>query len=218
MFTGIVEKIGRVLAIQKGEKSSKITIQAGNIIDGIAVGDSVSTNGVCLTATKIFLDSFQADIMAETLRKSNLGNLKIGSRVNLERAMTPSRRFGGHIVTGHIDDVGIIKKFEKEDNAIWINIGASEKVMKYIIHKGSIAIDGVSLTVAKVNKEGFEVSIIPHTQDETILLEKVIGDTVNLECDILGKYVERLLTYGKEDSSSTESGITMDLLKNNGFL
>ena len=205
MFTGIVEEIGEIAAVASGAKSARLTIKGDMIFSDLKLGDSVSVNGVCLTATEINGKNFTADVMAETMRRSNLGLLKKGSRVNLERAMAADGRFGGHIVSGHIDGTGIVRSFEKEDNAVWLTVTAEEKLMRYIIEKGSIAIDGVSLTVARVFRDAFAVSLIPHTAAETILLTKKTGDKVNLECDIVGKYVEKLI--GKQ------SNLTEDFLK-----
>ncbi len=205
MFTGIVEEIGEIAAVASGAKSARLTIKGDMIFSDLKLGDSVSVNGVCLTATEINGKTFTADVMAETMRRSNLGMLKKGSRVNLERAMAADGRFGGHIVSGHIDGTGIVRSFEREDNAVWLTVTADEKLMRYIIEKGSIAIDGVSLTVARVFRDAFAVSLIPHTAAETILLTKKTGDKVNLECDIVGKYVEKLI--GKQ------SNLTEDFLK-----
>ena len=202
MFTGIVEEIGEIAAISNGAKSARLTIKGDMIFSDLKLGDSVSVNGVCLTAAQISGKTFTADVMAETMRRSNLGTLKKGSRVNLERAMAADGRFGGHIVSGHIDGTGIVRSFKREDNAVWLTVTADEKLMRYIIEKGSIAIDGVSLTVARVFKDAFSVSLIPHTAAETILLTKKMGDKVNLECDIVGKYVEKLL--GKQSNLTEE--------------
>lgn len=217
MFTGLIEEIGVIQAIQKNEKSLKLTIRASKITD-FKIGDSISTNGVCLTASKIFSSSFEADVMAETIRKSNLGSLKIGDRVNLERALKYEGRLGGHIVTGHIDGTGTILNYEKEDNAVWVTVKANEKILRYVIEKGSIAIDGISLTVAYVDSEMFKVSIIPHTGEETILLHKAKGDIVNLECDIIGKYVEKLLGLSHVKEEKNKNKVDLDFLKNNGFI
>lgn len=217
MFTGIVEEIGIIKSIKKGTKSSVLTIKASTILEDTKVGDSICTNGVCLTVTNISSSGFDADVMAETLRKSNLGNLNIGSKVNLERALNLKTRLGGHLVSGHIDGIGKIISMIKEDNAIWVNINTSPEILKYIVYKGSVAIDGISLTVAYMDDKSFKVSIIPHTLDKTILSNKTIGDTVNLECDVIGKYVEKLLELNNS-SKEKESSISEDFLKINGFL
>lgn len=218
MFTGIVEEVGEIRGIKKGEKSSILSIKANKVIEDVKLGHSICTNGVCLTVTNIYGNIFDADVMAETLRRSNLGELKVGSKVNLERALSAKGRFGGHIVSGHIDGVGKIVSLEKEDNAIWVTIEAKENILQYIVEKGSIAIDGISLTVAYVDDKVFKVSIIPHTGKETILLSKTIEDTVNLECDVIGKYVEKLLTFQSGKKIEKKDSINEDFLKENGFL
>ena len=209
MFTGIIEEIGEIAAIKRGAKSCELHIKGNVIFSDLKIGDSVAVNGVCLTATSINGSTFTADVMAETMRRSSLGTLQKGSRVNLERAMAAQGRFGGHIVSGHIDGVGFVQSLVREDNAVWVTVTADEGIMRYIVEKGSIAIDGISLTVAKVFKDAFCVSIIPHTGAETTLLTRKPSDRVNLECDIIGKYVEKLV--GK---SST---ITEDFLKKYDF-
>lgn len=218
MFTGIVEEVGVVEGIKNGEKSSRLTIKAKKVLYGTKLGDSISTNGVCLTVTNLGESTFDADVMAETLRRSNLGELSKGSKVNLERALSLETRLGGHIVSGHIDGTGIVTSLWKEDNATWVTIKTGEEILRYIVEKGSIAIDGISLTVAYVDNEEFKVSIIPHTGEETTLLHKKVGDTVNLECDLIGKYVEKLLGLSSEKKEKNKSSITEDFLKNNGFL
>ncbi|GAA0069925.1 riboflavin synthase [Clostridium sardiniense] len=218
MFTGIIEEIGEIQSIKKGDKYSRLLIKANKVLKDTKIGNSISTNGVCLTVTSISSNSFEADVMAETLRKSNLGDLKKLNKVNLERALSIKSRLGGHIVSGHIDGVGKIIDFTKEDNAVWITIKAPIEILKYVVLKGSIAIDGVSLTVAYVDDEIFKVSIIPHTGEETILLNKKTGETVNLECDVIGKYVEKLLKLNEKKTEVKENTITEDFLKNNGFL
>lgn len=215
MFTGIVEEIGKVQNIKMNTKSSRLTIEGKKILEDIHIGDSISVNGVCLTVTTFNNNTFTADVMNETLTRSSLGELKKGSFVNLERAMPVNGRFGGHIVSGHIDGTGQVRKIEKDDNAIWYNISLENKLMKYVVEKGSIAIDGVSLTVAKVSENEFSVSIIPHTAEETILSHKSVGDIVNIENDIVGKYVDKLITFKNEKKQ--ESNITMEFLINNGF-
>lgn len=198
MFTGIIEEIGSIRAITKSAKSAVLTIQAEIIFSDLKVGDSVSTNGVCLTVTSIQGNTYRTDVMNETLMRSSLGDLRSGSHVNLERAMAANGRFGGHIVTGHVDGTGKILHIKKDDNAIWYTILCKPEVMRYIVEKGSIAIDGISLTVAKVERDCFSVSIIPHTAKETTLLERKIGDVVNLENDVIGKYVEKFTETSQE--------------------
>ncbi|RKD29550.1 riboflavin synthase [Thermohalobacter berrensis] len=216
MFTGLVEEIGIVKSINNGVKSASIRIKAEKILNGVKLGDSISTNGVCLTVTDFDNDSFTVDVMPETMRKSNLKHLRIGSRVNLERALKVEDRLGGHIVTGHIDGVGIIKDFEREDNAVWISIKPPRELLRYIVNKGSIAIDGISLTVAYVDDEIFKVSLIPLTRDETTLINKRVGDEVNLECDIVGKYIERLMSFDKKEENKKD--IDINFLRENGFM
>lgn len=207
MFTGIVEETGVVTDIKKGAKSCVLSVSANVVLSDVKLGDSIAINGVCTTVTTVKGNIFTVDIMAETMRKTSFSNLKKGDRVNLERAMSANGRFGGHIVSGHIDGVGTIRSFVKEDNAVWVTIGASDEIMRYIVKKGSITIDGISLTVALVYKDAFAVSVIPHTAEETTLLSKHSGDAVNLECDIVGKYVEKFVA--PKSNSNLE-----ELLKN----
>lgn len=228
MFTGIIEEVGTIESIKKGANSAVITIRADKVMEDLKLGDSVAMNGVCLTAASISGHSYSVDVMHETLNRTNLGELKGGSRVNLERAMQANGRFGGHIVAGHVDGTGRIRSMRKDDNAVWITVDTSSEVLKYIIDKGSITIDGISLTVARVDNRSFSVSVIPHTGVNTTLLEKKAGDTVNLENDMVGKYVEKLLACGvsygggaadsaQENAAGSSSGITMEFLMENGF-
>lgn len=217
MFTGIIEELGVIQEIKKGSKSSKLLIKANKVLESTKVGDSICTNGVCLTVTDLKINSFEADIMAETLRRSNLGDLKVGSKVNLERALTLQSRLGGHIVSGHIDGTGEVISLVKEDNATWVTIKTTNDILRYIVLKGSITIDGISLTVAYVDDKSFKVSIIPHTAQETTLLNKTNGDTVNLECDVISKYVGKLMGLAPMDKCSESESITEDFLKINGF-
>ena len=216
MFTGIIEEIGTVTAIKKSALESRLTISAEKIFSDLKTGDSVAVNGVCLTASVISGNTFTADVMNETFSRTSLAALSSGSHVNLERAMVADGRFGGHIVAGHVDGTGIIKDIRKDGNAVWFIIGASPEVLKYIVEKGSVAIDGISLTVAEVTKNNFSVSTIPHTLSQTILAEKKTGDAVNLENDIIGKYVERLMGFTK--GNKTDKGrVTLELLARNGY-
>lgn len=212
MFTGIIEEIGKIQGIKKGVNSAILFVQASEIMEDIHLGDSIAVNGVCLTVTSISSTGFTADVMNETLNCSSFGNLKIGSPVNLERAMAANSRFGGHIVSGHIDGTGTVSDIRRDDNAVWYTIKTPLPVLRYIIEKGSIAIDGISLTVARVYKDSFSVSIIPHTASLTTLSKRRVGDAVNLENDCIGKYVERLI--GKE---SQNSNITAVFLAKYGF-
>ena len=216
MFTGIIEEVGVIKNIKMGAKSAVITIQAETVMEDIHLGDSIAMNGVCLTVTSFDKNSYSVDVMHETLRRTNLGALKGGSRVNLERAMAADGRFGGHIVAGHVDGTGVITSMKKDDNAVWIDIETDASVLKYIVEKGSITIDGISLTVAQVDSRSFAVSVIPHTGMHTTLLEKKPGDSVNLETDMIGKYVEKLLGY-QEQEQKPKSNITMEFLMENGF-
>ena len=222
MFTGIIEEIGTISSVAEGSLSAVVTIQASKVLEGSQAGDSIAVNGVCLTVTSIHGGLFTADVMAETLRRSSLGSLSKGSRVNLERAMHANGRFGGHIVSGHIDGTGTIVSKAREDNAVLVTINTDKRILKYIVEKGSIAIDGTSLTVATVNDSDstFSVSVIPHTAKETIILGKGAGDIVNIENDVIGKYVERLLAFREEPVNSANNSapeITMDFLMENGF-
>ena len=222
MFTGIIEEIGEIAGIDRGARSCVLTVRARKVLEDARVGDSIALNGVCLTVTRILNDStYTADVMSETLSRSGLGELKPGSPVNLERAMAANGRFGGHIVSGHIDGTGTVREIKKDDNAVWYTITAPRNVLKYIVEKGSIAIDGISLTVAYVDESCFKVSIIPHTISETNLNTKRVGSQVNLECDIIGKYVEKLMGF-KDDptveaAGDTAGGITEEFLLKNGF-
>lgn len=219
MFTGIVEEIGKIKRIDKGTDSCRIAIEADKVLSGSNIGDSIAVNGVCLTVTDMAGTVFTADVMPETLRRSNLGNLSSGSYVNLERAMAANGRFGGHIVSGHIDGTGSIRELKREDNAVWVTVDCDSRLLKYIIEKGSITIDGISLTVAYVDDICFKVSIIPHTAGETTLLKHHKGDIVNLENDVIGKYVEKLLSFKTDDSQlQKQSGIDMNFLAENGFM
>lgn len=215
MFTGIVEEVGNVREIRKGQTSSFIEIQAKTVLSDVHLGDSIAVNGVCLTVTEFSADSFRADVMNETLNRSSLGSLRSGSHVNLERAMPANGRFGGHIVSGHIDGTGVITDIRRDGISVWYTIGTTAAVMRYIVEKGSVAIDGISLTVAKVTDSSFSVSIIPHTAEQTVLSYKKTGDTVNLENDIIGKYVEKLMN--PQNSPKEPNGITMEFLAKNGF-
>lgn len=223
MFTGIIEETGTIAGIKKGAQSSVLTIKGNVIFSDLKLGDSVAVNGVCLTASSISGDTFTADVMHETLNRSGLGSLRQGSRVNLERAMAADGRFGGHIVSGHIDGTGKISDIKKDDNAVWYTVNTGADLMKYIVEKGSITIDGISLTVAEVGPSYFKVSIIPHTASVTTLGERKPGDSVNLENDIIGKYVEKLLysggsandAQGRADAGS--GNISLEFLRQNGF-
>lgn len=216
MFTGIIEEIGKVKSIRRGAKSVTLEIEASKVFDGTEVGDSIATNGVCLTLTAINTPTLSErigvgpsvglfDVMPETVSRTSLASLKSGSAVNLERALTLQTRLGGHMVSGHVDGTGKIVRREQDDNALWFWIETSPQIMRYIIEKGSIAIQGISLTVAKVESTRFAVSLIPHTQQATTLHSAKIGDVVNLENDIIAKYVEKLMPQGNSQPNVEKS-------------
>ncbi|MBN1051686.1 riboflavin synthase [Clostridium botulinum] len=216
MFTGIVEEVGSLEKLTLGGGFGVIEIRANKVLENTKIGDSIASNGVCLTVLEMTKSSFKANVMGETLEKSSLGSLKSGNKINLERAMKLEDRFGGHIVSGHIDGVGKITDIEKKVDGIWFTISASKEILKYIIYKGSIAIDGISLTVAYVDDEKFKVSVIPHTLENTILYEKKVQSVINLECDVVGKYIEKLVN-NKDKEIKNESNVTMEFLRENGF-
>ncbi len=221
MFTGIIEEVGSIASIKKGAQSCIVTVSAKKVLEDVHVGDSIATNGVCLTVTSFSKHSFSADVMHETLNRSSLGGLNIGSFVNLERAMPADGRFGGHIVSGHIDGIGTITSIKEDDNAVWYTVEAPQNILRYIVKKGSIALDGISLTVAKLTNSTFSVSVIPHTRAETNLASKKVGDVLNLENDLIGKYVERLIAQPLSDLSEQarkkQTGITKEFLSQHGF-
>ena len=221
MFTGIIEEVGTVRELVRSGTAGWIDVAAETVLGGTKIGDSIAVNGVCLTVVSMSADGFVADVMPETFDRSNLGALRVGNPVNLERAMAADGRFGGHIVSGHIDGTGRVESLEEDGNAVWVSIRTAPEILRLIVEKGSIAIDGISLTVAYVDAERFKVSIIPHTGEETTLLGRKSGDEVNLENDIIGKYVERLLGLSKgEDLPGAEAaggGLTMEFLAENGF-
>ncbi|NLX03368.1 MAG: riboflavin synthase [Syntrophomonadaceae bacterium] len=215
MFTGIVESMGRVRGIKRGAQSFQIDIQAEAILDDVKLGDSIAVNGVCLTVNSYDSQHFTADVMPETMDKTTLKHLKSGEYVNLERALRVGDRLGGHIVQGHVDAVGIIGAKEKRDIAYVYTIKAPAPVLRYTVPKGSITVDGVSLTVIDVLPDSFTVSLIPHSADQTILGRKQAGDYVNLESDILGRYIEKLLQTGGDKETSS---LSVSFLAENGFL
>ena len=215
MFTGIIEEVGTILRIKNGIHSAILEIGANTVLGDIHIGDSIAVNGVCLTVVAFDKKGFQADVMHETLDRSSLAVLRSGSHVNLERALLANGRLGGHIVAGHVDGTGRIMEIRRDDTAIWYRIQADPSVLRYVVEKGSIAIDGISLTVAKVSEQDFSVSVIPHTAAVTILTEKKPGDLVNLENDMIGKYVEKLLMPPEPEAK--KSGITEEFLKKYGF-
>ena len=215
MFTGIVEETGSVVRVQKGAHSAVLTVQARKVLEGTRIGDSIAVNGICLTVISMGPDTFTADVMHETLNRTGLSGLGPGSPVNLERAMPADGRFGGHIVSGHIDGVGRITDVRRDDTAVWYTVEAAPDLLRLVVEKGSIALDGISLTVAATGRNTFSVSIIPHTAAQTVLGRRKAGDLVNLETDIIGKYVEKLM--GREPELKTQSAITREFLTRHGF-
>ena len=214
MFTGIIEEIGKVKAIVRHANSIKLTIAVKKILEDMHIGDSICTNGVCLTVTTFDDGSYTADVMPETMNRTNFKDLRINDLVNCERAMPANGRFGGHIVSGHIDGIGVISKMSRDDKAIRIKIETKPEILNYIVEKGSITIDGISLTVTEVSSWDFGVSIIEHTQDATTLTKKKVGETVNLENDIVGKYIEKFV--GSFSAKRDEN--LLNLLNDNNFL
>jgi riboflavin synthase len=207
MFTGIIEEKGTVIS----QSLSALSIRAGVVMPGTKLGDSISVNGVCLTVTHLDAASFTVDIMPETIRRTNLGSLKTGDKVNLERALTLNGRLGGHLVQGHVDNTGKIMAIDRAEDSLLIRIAAPPEIMRYVVEKGFIAVDGISLTVVSRDNGSFQVSIVKFTRNNTILGEKKSGDTVNLEADIIAKYVEQL-------NARSRSGITADFLNKHGFV
>ena len=207
MFTGIVEEVGRIITADRKGNSARLKIEAEKVLEDIKIGDSIAVNGICLTVTSFGKNYFTADVMHETLRRSSIGEAAAG--------MAANGRFGGHIVTGHIDGTGTICEVKSDEIAICYSMKAPEKIMHYIVEKGSVAVDGISLTVAKTTQTSFMVSVIPHTAQCTVLAHKKAGDTVNLENDCIGKYIEHFLNWEKE--KTTESKITREFLFSNGF-
>ena len=229
MFTGLIEEVGTIQSVRHGARSCVLTIGCRTVLEGSQIGDSIAVNGVCLTVTSMGGSYYTADVMAETMNRSSLGQLSTGAKVNLERAMPANGRFGGHIVSGHIDGTGTVQSIEPDDNAVWYTIAAKADLLRYIVEKGSITIDGISLTVASVSDASFTVSVIPHTREQTTLASKGVGDKVNMENDVIGKYVERLLpraSPGKDElwgkgggspkASPSSPGLTRDFLAAHG--
>ena len=217
MFTGIIEEVGVLEELNIGNGFGLMEIKCSKVLEDTKIGDSISTNGVCLTVKEKSPHSFKAEVMGETLATSNFRSLKVGDNLNLERALRLSDRLGGHIVSGHIDGVGTIVSIKEEKDGTWLTISAPKEVLKYIIYKGSIGIDGISLTVADVKDEMFKVSVIPHTLENTILKNKKVNSKINLECDLVGKYIEKLFAKKDEKEEVEKSQITMEFLRDNGF-
>jgi riboflavin synthase len=218
MFTGIIEELGVVANIKRSGESFVLTIDAKTILKDVHLGDSISVNGVCLTVTSFTTSQFTVDVMPETVKASSLQSLKRGAKVNLERAMAAGGRFGGHFVSGHIDGTGVIKSKKQVENAVYYEIEASPEILRYVIERGSIAVDGTSLTVFCVTDGTFTLSLIPHTLSESIIGLKESGDIVNLECDMIGKYVGHFLTRGQNTGNQkSSSGISASFLEEHGF-
>jgi riboflavin synthase len=213
MFTGIIEEIGTISRIQRGGTWCVLTIAAKTVLEDAKLGDSIAVNGVCLTVTSFSQNHFTVDVMPETFEKTNLSKFTMGERVNLERAIVAGGRFGGHMVSGHVDGQGRIATRENYGNAVVFKIEATEQLLHYMVPKGSITIDGISLTILEVGSSSFSISIIPHTLQETTLQTKGVGDQVNLECDMIGKYIEKFISARKPSS-----GITHSFLSENGFI
>ena len=210
MFTGLIEELGSVERIRSKSSSIHLTVQANMVLEGMKTGDSMAVDGACLTVTGVTPDSFSVDVVAETLKRTTLSKFKVGDKVNLERALKGSDRLGGHLVTGHIDGLGRIRERKAQGDNFMLRVSAPSEIVKYTIPKGSVAVDGVSLTVVEVIRDSFTVAIIPHTGRVTTLGSKGIGSSVNLEADLLGKYVDRLMNY-------KESKITSSFLAEHGF-
>lgn len=201
MFTGIIEEVGRVKMLKRGARSFTLEVEASKVLEGTQEGDSIATNGVCLTVTSLTSHSFMADVMPETVSRTALALLTVGSAVNLERALSLQSRLGGHIVSGHIDGTGRIADRRQDDTALWLTVECESRLLRYIIEKGSVTLQGVSLTVARVDERSFAVSLIPHTQAATTLHQARVGDLVNIENDVIAKYVERLVAPSSNGST-----------------
>lgn len=214
MFTGIVEEIGSIKQIQQQANSCVLTIQANKVLSDVSLGDSIAVNGICLTVTSFSKTSFTVDVMPETMKSTSLRSLQVGSFVNLERAMPANGRFGGHFVTGHVDGIGKILSKRPVDNAVYYEISVPDHLLKYMILKGSVAVDGTSLTIFDVSSQSFTISLIPHTLKHTVLGKKEVGDIVNIECDMIGKYIEHLI---KRETKEKPSKLTKQFLEEYGF-
>lgn len=217
MFTGIIEELGTVKRIQSGQESMEIVVQASKILEDVHLGDSISVNGVCLTVTRYTQEEASFDVMPETFKSTNLNKLAKGSQVNLERSMKADGRFGGHMVSGHVDGLGVIMSKKQESNAVYYDIELPQELLDYFVYKGSVTVDGTSLTVFGVDQQGITISLIPHTMEHTILGEKGVGDQVNIEIDMLGKYVVNFLSK-QVGSNKKGSSITESFLQENGFM
>lgn len=215
MFTGIVEEVGMVSSITPGATSLQLTIKCTKVLSDVHKGDSIAVNGVCLTVANYSKTYFTADVMPETVKATTLQELRLGSPVNLERAMVANGRFGGHFVSGHVDGTGEIISVQPKGNAIYMEVSVAADLLQYFIPKGSVTVDGTSLTIFGITEKGFIISLIPVTQGDSIIGHKHTGDKVNVECDMLAKYIERLLLKKEEKPGS---GVSMATLTANGFL
>ncbi len=219
MFTGIVQAVGKLIASENRSGDKRLRIHTADLnLSDVILGDSIATNGVCLTVVELPGDGFWADVSVETLDYTTLGNLKNGSAVNLEKALRASDRLGGHIVSGHVDGVGDVVSIHNDARSIRYRLRAPAELSKYIAHKGSICVDGVSLTVNKVEGAEFELNIVPHTQQKTVFSEYKTGTRVNLEVDVIARYLERLLLGDKAADTSKEKKLTLGFLAENGFV
>ncbi|WP_408006587.1 riboflavin synthase [Pseudalkalibacillus sp. A8] len=215
MFTGIIEEIGKIQSVKESNEGYVVRIEAKKVLEDVHLGDSISVNGICLTVTSFESSSFTVDVMPETLRHTNLKSLSTGDGVNLERAMAADGRFGGHFVSGHIDAVGEIIKKTRKQNAIYYEIKAPKELQPYFMNKGSVAVDGTSLTIFGVTDSTFTLSLIPHTVEESVLGKKNEGDLVNIECDMLVKYMDNLIQ--KRTNQTQSSRLTEEFLSEHGF-
>ena len=213
MFTGIVEEMGTVARIAPTGKGYAVTFHADVVLEGTRLGDSIAVNGTCLTVTRLEGKTFCVDIAPESRARTNLAQLKVGSRVNLERAVTPTTRLGGHMVQGHVDGTGTVTEMRTDGEALWVTVAAEPDILRYVVPKGFICLDGVSLTVVDTWAGHFNVMLIPHTRDHIILPHKTVGYAVNIEVDIVGKYVEKFVA----GPLAARAGITADTLRDNGF-
>jgi riboflavin synthase len=217
MFTGIIEEMGTIQSIKQiSPRAAALAVRANKVLEDVHIGDSIAVNGVCLTVTNFTSDSFQLDVMPETIRATSLNSLSAGAKVNLERSMAANGRFGGHFVSGHVDGTGKIVKKQKRDNAIYYTIAIPGDLAIYFMEKGSVAVDGISLTVFEHTTDSFTVSLIPHTAAETVLGEKESGDIVNIECDMLAKYIRRM--WAAENAPEKDESISRKFLAANGFV
>jgi riboflavin synthase len=218
MFTGIIEELGKIASLEKHANGAKIRIGARIVTENTSEGDSIAVNGVCLTALDVKKDSFTADVSEETLRKSTLGRLKTGARVNLERAVTPLTRLGGHIVQGHVDSRGKFLSAVQSGDFWTVRVSFPKEIGQYLVYKGSISVEGISLTIAELAADFFEIAVIPKTWELTNLSTLQTGDEVNLEADVIAKYVERILLYGRAAEEEKTESVTMEKLKTLGFI